>query len=100
MLRLASASTPGSNRREPSLRAASRSIVPTTRSSDAFIGRPPPPPPPAAPRRPRPRRPLAALCALPAGEAEVRGVVGVAAEVAALDDLLLGQELRQRPHCG
>ncbi len=38
MLRLASASTPGSKRRDPSFSAASRSIVPTTRSSDAFMG--------------------------------------------------------------
>src|ERR1041385_93576 len=38
MLRLASARTPGSKRREPSLSAASRSMVPTTRSSDALIG--------------------------------------------------------------
>src|SRR2546426_175633 len=38
MLRLASARTPGSKRREPSFSAASRSMVPTTRSSDALIG--------------------------------------------------------------
>src|SRR5438132_112632 len=38
MLRLASASTPGSKRRDPSLSAASRSMVPTTRSSEALIG--------------------------------------------------------------
>src|SRR5579864_958061 len=38
MFRFASASTPGSKRREPSFSAASRSIVPTTRSSDALIG--------------------------------------------------------------
>src|SRR5438874_4915846 len=38
MLRFASASTPGSKRRVPVRRAASMSIVPTTRSSEALIG--------------------------------------------------------------
>src|SRR5438270_1289438 len=38
MLRLASASTPGSKRRFPSFNAASRSMVPTTLSSDALMG--------------------------------------------------------------
>src|SRR5437868_7553059 len=38
MLRFASASTPGSKRRVPVRSAASRSIVPTTRSSDALMG--------------------------------------------------------------
>src|SRR5882762_8050486 len=38
MLRLASARTPGSNLLEPVRRAASMSMVPTTRSSDALMG--------------------------------------------------------------
>ena len=38
MLRFASASTPGSKRRVPVRRAASMSIVPTTRSSEALMG--------------------------------------------------------------
>ena len=38
MFRFASASTPGSKRRVPSRSAASRSMVPTTRSSEALIG--------------------------------------------------------------
>src|ERR1700694_187116 len=38
MLRLASARTPGSKRFDPVRRAASMSIVPTTRSSEALIG--------------------------------------------------------------
>src|SRR3977135_2294873 len=38
MLRFASASTPGSNRLAPARRAASMSMVPTTRSSEELIG--------------------------------------------------------------